>query len=124
MLDMGGPSSGEDSAAEARAGASKVRHGRRPGVLRRPRTEFRARHAEAAGALVALYKEGTSGAPQGGEAGVVVLDQYAVYAESGARSHRGEIVGSAGTFNGADTRSPGRRLRPTTAGLRTARSRC
>ena len=55
--------------------------------------------------VVALYREGTK--VQGlksGEAGTVVLDRTPFYAEAGGQvGDRGEIVGSGGTFEVADT---------------------
>jgi alanyl-tRNA synthetase len=55
--------------------------------------------------VVALYREGTKiQALKSGEAGTVVLDRTPFYAEAGGQvGDRGEIVGSGGTFEVADT---------------------
>ncbi len=57
------------------------------------------------GKVVALYREGTKvEALRSGEAGTVVLDRTPFYAESGGQvGDRGELVGSSGTFEVADT---------------------
>ena len=56
--------------------------------------------------VVALYREGAQvQALKSGEAGTVVLDRTPFYAEAGGQvGDRGELVGSAGTFEVADTR--------------------
>jgi alanyl-tRNA synthetase len=55
--------------------------------------------------VVALYREGAQvQALKSGDSGTVVLDRTAFYAESGGQvGDRGELVGSAGTFEVADT---------------------
>jgi alanyl-tRNA synthetase len=55
--------------------------------------------------VVALYREGTQvQALKSGETGTVVLDRTPFYAEAGGQvGDRGELVGSAGTFEVADT---------------------
>jgi alanyl-tRNA synthetase len=55
--------------------------------------------------VVALYREGAQvQALKSGEAGTVVLDRTPFYAEAGGQvGDRGELVGSAGTFEVADT---------------------
>ena len=57
------------------------------------------------GKVVALYREGTKvPALKSGESGTVVLDRTPFYAEAGGQvGDRGELVGSAGTFEVADT---------------------
>ena len=56
--------------------------------------------------VVALYNEGTQvPALKSGESGTVVLNRTPFYAESGGQvGDRGELVGSQGTFEVADTR--------------------
>src|SRR4051812_35176360 len=58
-----------------------------------------------AGKVVALYREGAQvKALKSGETGTVVLDETPFYAESGGQvGDRGELVGSAGTFEVRDT---------------------
>jgi alanyl-tRNA synthetase len=55
--------------------------------------------------VVALYREGTQvQALKSGDSGTVVLDRTPFYAEAGGQvGDRGEIVGSGGTFEVADT---------------------
>jgi alanyl-tRNA synthetase len=55
--------------------------------------------------VVALYREGAQvPALKSGDSGTVVLDRTPFYAESGGQvGDRGELVGSAGTFEVADT---------------------
>ena len=55
--------------------------------------------------VVALYREGAQvQALKSGDAGTVVLDRTPFYAESGGQvGDRGELVGSSGTFEVADT---------------------
>jgi len=55
--------------------------------------------------VVALYKEGTQAqALTSGDSGTVVLDRTPFYAEAGGQvGDRGELVGSQGTFEVADT---------------------
>ena len=55
--------------------------------------------------VVALYREGTKvQSLRSGDAGTVVLDRTPFYAEAGGQvGDRGEIVGSSGTFEVADT---------------------
>jgi alanyl-tRNA synthetase len=55
--------------------------------------------------VVALYREGAQvQALKSGDAGTVVLDRTPFYAESGGQvGDRGEVVGSAGTFEVGDT---------------------
>jgi alanyl-tRNA synthetase len=55
--------------------------------------------------VVALYREGAQvQALKSGDSGTVVLDRTPFYAESGGQvGDRGELVGSAGTFEVADT---------------------
>src|SRR5438067_6791744 len=55
--------------------------------------------------VVALYKEGTQAqALTSGDSGTVVLDRTTFYAEAGGEvGDRGELVGSQGTFEVADT---------------------
>jgi alanyl-tRNA synthetase len=70
------------------------------------KTEFRGYETlQLAAKVVALYR---SGSPieqlRAGDSGVVVLDKTPFYAESGGQvGDRGELVGSAGTFEVADT---------------------
>jgi alanyl-tRNA synthetase len=55
--------------------------------------------------VIALYREGAQAqALKSGDTGTVVLDRTPFYAESGGQvGDRGELVGSAGTFEVADT---------------------
>ncbi|HWM45016.1 MAG TPA: alanine--tRNA ligase [Burkholderiales bacterium] len=57
------------------------------------------------GKVVALYREGTQvPALKSGDSGTVVLDRTPFYAEAGGQvGDRGELVGSGGTFEVADT---------------------
>ena len=57
------------------------------------------------GKVVALYREGTKiPALKSGDSGTVVLDRTPFYAEAGGQvGDRGELVGSGGTFEVADT---------------------
>ena len=57
------------------------------------------------GKVVALYREGTKvPALRSGDSGTVVLDRTPFYAEAGGQvGDRGELVGSGGTFEVADT---------------------
>jgi alanyl-tRNA synthetase len=70
------------------------------------KTEFRGYETlQLAAKVVALYREGSPIEQlRAGDAGVVVLDKTPFYAESGGQvGDRGELVGSAGTFEVADT---------------------
>src|SRR5688500_17399246 len=70
------------------------------------KTEFHGYDALALPAkVVALYREGAQvPALKSGDAGTVVLDRTPFYAESGGQvGDRGELVGSSGTFEVADT---------------------
>jgi alanyl-tRNA synthetase len=70
------------------------------------RTEFRGYDTlTLAAKVVALYREGSPAEQlRAGESGVVVLDKTPFYAESGGQvGDRGELVGSSGTFEVADT---------------------
>ena len=70
------------------------------------KTEFRGYDTLTLSArVVALYREGAQvQALKSGETGTVVLDRTPFYAEAGGQvGDRGELVGSAGTFEVADT---------------------
>jgi alanyl-tRNA synthetase len=70
------------------------------------KTEFRGYETlQLAAKVVALYREGSPIEQlRAGESGVVVLDKTPFYAESGGQvGDRGELVGSSGTFEVADT---------------------
>jgi alanyl-tRNA synthetase len=70
------------------------------------KTEFRGYEALTHGAkVVALYREGArADALKSGDTGTVVLDETPFYAEAGGQvGDQGELVGSGGTFEVADT---------------------
>ncbi|HVJ10762.1 MAG TPA: alanine--tRNA ligase, partial [Burkholderiales bacterium] len=70
------------------------------------KTEFRGYEALTHGAKVlALYREGArADALKSGDSGTVVLDETPFYAEAGGQvGDQGELVGSGGTFEVADT---------------------
>ena len=70
------------------------------------KTEFHGYDAQALAAkVVALYREGTPvQSVKSGDSGTVVLDRTPFYAEAGGQvGDRGELVGSGGTFEVADT---------------------
>jgi alanyl-tRNA synthetase len=70
------------------------------------KTEFHGYEALALGAkVVALYREGAKvQSLKSGDSGTVVLDRTPFYAEAGGQvGDRGELVGSGGTFEVADT---------------------
>ncbi|HYG54963.1 MAG TPA: alanine--tRNA ligase [Burkholderiales bacterium] len=70
------------------------------------KTDFRGYDTLAhGGKVVALYREGVAvDSLKSGEHGTVVLDETPFYAESGGQvGDRGELVGSAGTFQVTDT---------------------
>jgi len=70
------------------------------------KTEFRGYETLIHGAkVVALYREGVrADALKSGDTGTVVLDETPFYAESGGQvGDQGELVGSGGTFEVADT---------------------
>src|SRR5687768_1288987 len=70
------------------------------------KTEFRGYESLSHGAkVVALYREGArADALKSGDTGTVVLDETPFYAEAGGQvGDQGELVGSGGTFEVADT---------------------
>ena len=106
MLDMAGFEAAMGAAARARARGEQVQFGRGARLLRRQDRVPRLRHAAAGGEGGRAVPRGLAhrAAAQPGESGVVVLDQTPFYAESGGQvGDRGELVGSGGTFEVADT---------------------
>jgi alanyl-tRNA synthetase len=105
MLDMAGFEAAMEQQRERARAASKFSAA---GSLeyQGARTEFHGYETLSLPAkVVALYREGAQvQSLKSGEAGTVVLDRTPFYAESGGQvGDRGELVGSGGTFEVADT---------------------
>ncbi len=105
MLDMAGFEAAMEAQRERARAASKFSAA--AGLdYAGGKTEFRGYETlELAAKVVALYRERSPIEQlRAGESGVVVLDQTPFYAESGGQvGDRGELVGSGGTFEVADT---------------------
>jgi alanyl-tRNA synthetase len=105
MLDMAGFEAAMEAQRERARAASKF--GSAAALdYSGGKTEFRGYETlQLAARVVALYREGSPIEQlRAGESGVVVLDRTPFYAESGGQvGDRGELVGSAGTFEVADT---------------------